>query len=181
MLCIRVLVLILCLIFTAAGTCSNLMVAFRKPGTIVGNTDLFFWFRDVTVPAGESVIITRTYFLNMDCEQVGNFFTAAGATAAAGTAFGGIATLLAVAHVSVRRKCCLCFGIVVMLLLATACFVTTVALTAITFTKDSCMTALPVDQWPSLKSQEFQIREGFVLACAAAGGFLITFILELFS
>lgn len=173
MRCIRVFVFILLLVFTACATCSSLFPLFSKT-TNGTKQSVYFWYRESSSKdATKTHTIIRTYNRDAACDKFKLFYTVCGALAAAGAAFGGIATLMSLAHIYIRPKCCMCFGIIMMAFLAFACFVVCVALTTVSYTTDSCSTSEP-----KLKDN-YNIVEGFGLMCAAAGGFLISFIFEM--
>ncbi|CAD2212687.1 Amastin surface glycoprotein, putative [Angomonas deanei] len=172
--CVRVIVFLLLVIFTAAGTCSLLFPLFRKEENDV-KYQVFFWYREVITHTKTLDSVERINNKQIECKKAKDFYTASAALAVAGTGLGGLATFVSFGYLFVRRSCCMALMLVILTFLSFACFTADVGMIASSYTQDACK---DMPMYNKLKDQDLDIVEAFGLMCAAAGGYLIIFVLS---
>ncbi|KAK7198790.1 hypothetical protein NESM_000844500 [Novymonas esmeraldas] len=192
MLCQRIVVLILTIIFTACMTCSILFPAFRNSaknsdGRTVRRT-YYFWYTETTTSGTTTTTAStndfafagtaRNYVRNFECRQARALYTALSAVSVAAAGLGGIACLVLACWTTAGHNVSIGAVAAGTTFLAMACAAATVGLAAFVYTHDFCSPPSTAAKVPSPHSDAFKLVEGFGLACAATGGFLIAFIAQ---
>lgn len=178
MACCRVVVFLLLVIFTAAGVCSIFFPFFKPSGdNATYPNSVYLWYEEsvtsYTSAGMNGSQIIRYYNNDKTCESTRTLSTAAAALAVAGCGIAGLATLMASTYICAGFRPCLCVCITLFSLIACLCFAAVVAITAAFYTKTFCTGKAEVVI--PLKDANYNIVEGFILACVAAGGCLIAF------
>ncbi|KPA77828.1 hypothetical protein ABB37_06642 [Leptomonas pyrrhocoris] len=184
MICTRVLLCILMMLFTACGVCAALFPLMRRTGRDDASHkvkyEVYLWYTESKYTDAKTHVYERIYHRQRNC---GEFRTAAVAGAAldvVGCGVGAIACILAAVHICARVKFHLCCTLMVLCFVAFATLVASLATVVFTFRGDSC----PNDTANAMRSfhgQDYKLVEGFILLCIAAGGFFITTFLEMLS
>lgn len=143
---------------------------------------VYYWYTENTTAGSYPTLsYTREYNSARACDTSKMYFVVASALSTAGTSLAGIACMMSAAWIYAGFDSCLHSFILFVTFLSFACYVVTVALVAFLYTNDTCKDS--VDRATALKnaSPKFNIVEGFILLCVAAGGTLVAMILEALS
>ncbi|KAK7198789.1 hypothetical protein NESM_000844400 [Novymonas esmeraldas] len=181
MLCFRAVILLFLVVFTACATCSILFPQFRResaasttPATGPTRLTVYYWYNESAVSTsagGKSTTTVRHYTRDFTCSTQHAFYTAAAALSVAAAGLGGVAALFAACWTSAGRRSCLAGIVTAATFFAFACSIVTLAVSAYVYVTGLCGAKAP-------QADEYKLVEGFGLICAAAGGLLITFVLE---
>lgn len=201
MICCRLIVMILLFVFTATATVGQLfpqLVAKHEAaaGIIEGTENINFWSTDLSVTnaaltalAGSAKVrlTMETRSEPFGCKEARTYFLVMSILSIVAAALGFISFILSIFHFYVFSKYALCVPIFVLVFLAFACDVVCLALIAYSYANPICkgdnLFVLPSGSYQdmSFKTMGFDLKAGFGLICASAGGFLIIFILECFT
>ncbi|KAG5482332.1 hypothetical protein LSCM4_05585 [Leishmania orientalis] len=186
MLCYRVTLLICTIIFTACMTCSILFPIFRK---VTNDPEkmrrtVYYWYMEmstVRTSHGSSETLTRRYYTrDLPCQQAKIFYVASSAISVAAAGIGGVACLILACWTTAGYSFIVRFVGFLATFLSMACAGAVVGLSTYIFTQDFCAhDAAAIEYQKAPKKDGYAMVEGFGLACAAAGGFLIIAVIQL--
>ncbi|CAJ1021138.1 hypothetical protein Q4I30_002460 [Leishmania utingensis] len=183
MLSYRIIVLLLVITFTACMTCSILFPIFRKVTSdpVEARHTVRFWYKEstntITSTGSSGELIMRYYTHNLACQQARVLYVALSALSVAAAGISGVACLVIACWTTAGYN--VSIGVVTLLLtsFAMASAVAVVGVTTYVYTHDFCVND-PTAFEKSPQRDGYHLAEGFILLCAAAGGFLLMVMIQ---